>query len=376
MTARRTMQAIAVTPGKAGSIHLRDVPRPTVTDVPDGRGALVDVIRVGVDGTDREIVAAEFGLAPTGDDFLIIGHESLGRIVETGANVPSWATTGTLVVATVRRPGTSIYDQIGRQDLTTDDVVFERGINRIHGYLAEAYVDDAEFLVPVPDSLEPVAVLLEPLSIVEKGVRVAHEVQRRLEVWQPRRAAVFGAGSIGMLAALVCRLSGLDMTVYSRRKARYLNSRLLEEIGAVYVSSESTPVDELARSRGPFDLVFEATGYSPLSLQTGTILAPNGIAILASVTGGDVRTELPTDRINQAIVLSNRAMVGTVNAARRDFERGVARMLEAEARCPGWLDKLLTTRIEGLDGYAEMLDRLEHDDDAIKVFVEVAAARG
>jgi threonine dehydrogenase-like Zn-dependent dehydrogenase len=370
MTSDR-MQAVAVTPGVAGSLHLREVARPTLDDTVGGHGVVVRVLRVGVDGTDREIVAAEFGTAPAGDDFLILGHESLGRIEQAGPDAPGWAVPGTLVVATVRRPGRSIYDRIGRMDLTTDDDVRERGINRVHGFLAEAYGDDPAFLVPIPESLEPVAVLLEPLSIVEKAFRVAHEVQARLEVWEPARAAVLGAGSVGMLAALVFRLAGLDVTVASRREPPYRNSDGLGALGARYVSTTTTPLEELAAEHGPFDLVLDATGSSAIALETPTLLAMNGIAILASVTGGDRRVAVPADRINQALVLGNRAMVGTVNAARRDFERGVERMLEAEATYPGWLGRLITTRIAGLANHAEMLHRLEHDKDAIKIVVEV-----
>src|SRR5690348_6159683 len=128
------MKAIAVIPGKPNSMHLEEVPKPKVSDIPDGRGVLVRVLRVGVDGTDREINEAKYGQAPAGSDFLITGHESLGVIVEAGPNVPSVLRPGTLVVATVRRPGSSLYDQIGLQDMTTDDVYFERGINLRHGY--------------------------------------------------------------------------------------------------------------------------------------------------------------------------------------------------------------------------------------------------
>jgi threonine dehydrogenase-like Zn-dependent dehydrogenase len=326
---------------------------------------------VGACGTDREIVDAEFGTAPAGDDFLVLGHESLGRIAEAGPNADPWATPGSLVVAMVRRPGGSIYDRIGRPDLTTDADVRERGVNRLHGFLTEAYADDAAFLVPIPDPLEPVAVLLEPLSVVEKAFRVAHEVQARLKVWEPARAAVLGAGTVGMLAALVGRLEGLDVTVASRRPGPYLNSEALEAIGVRYVSTAATPIADIGAAHGPFDLVIDATGSSAVALESPTLLAMNGIAILASVTGGDRRTELPSDRINQAMVLGNRALVGTVNAARRDFERGVERMTEAEAAHPGWLGRVITTRVAGLAHYAEMLDRLEHDQDAIKVVVEV-----
>src|SRR5919106_6681350 len=123
------MRAIAVKPGVPNTVHLIEVPAPKVSDIAGGRGVLVRVLRVGVDGTDKEINAAEYGQAPPGDDFLITGHEGLGRVVEVGPNVPSTIRPGTLVVATVRRPGHSPYDDIGLQDMTTDDVYYERGIN-------------------------------------------------------------------------------------------------------------------------------------------------------------------------------------------------------------------------------------------------------
>src|SRR2546423_1257768 len=128
------MKAIAVHPGKAGSIHLEDVPKPSVDEVADGRGVLVRVLRVGVDGTDKEINAAEYGAAPEGDDFLIIGHENFGVVEEVGPNVPDTIRPGGYVVASVRRPGSSIYGKIGLQDFTTDDVYFERGISDRAGH--------------------------------------------------------------------------------------------------------------------------------------------------------------------------------------------------------------------------------------------------
>ena len=282
------MRAVAVTPGKADSLQLRDVPSPRVEDIPDGRGVRVDVLRVGVCGTDREIVEGLFGTAPQGDDFLILGHENLGRVAETGPNVASPLKPGSLVVATVRRPGRSIYDEIGMQDMTTDEPR-ERGINRIHGFLAESYVDDASFLVPVPDALEAVGVLLEPLSIVEKAIRQAFEIQRRLRVWEPARAAVLGAGTIGLLTALALRLRGLEVTVYSRRPPPYRNSELLEAMGAGYLSSADHTLEQLERAAGPLDLILDASGFSPLALGSGAILGKNGVLVLLSVTGGDRR---------------------------------------------------------------------------------------
>ena len=156
-------------PGKASSIHLAELPEPSVKDVPDGRGVLVEVLRVGVDGTDKEIIDAKYGAAPPGDDFLVTGHENFGRVLEVGPNVPTTIKPGGLVVSTVRRPGHSLYDEIGLQDFTTDDVYYERGINLLHGYLTERYVEDSAYVVPLAESLHEVGVLLEPTTIAEKG---------------------------------------------------------------------------------------------------------------------------------------------------------------------------------------------------------------
>jgi threonine dehydrogenase-like Zn-dependent dehydrogenase len=368
------VKAIAVYPGRAGSLHLEEVERPKVTDVPNGRGVLVRVLRVGVDGTDREIVAAEYGQAPPGDDFLITGHESLGEVVEVGPNVPRSVRPGTLVVATVRRPGGSFYDRIGLQDFTTDDVYFERGINLLHGYLTEHYVEDHAWLVPLPDVLREVGVLLEPTTVAEKGIHQAYEIQRRLRIWHPQRAAVLGAGTIGLLATLLLRVRGLEVVCYSKRPSPYANSRLVEALGATYVGSDSATLADTASEHGPFDLIFEATGFSPLVFEAAKALGKNGVLVLASVTGGHRTAEVEADAINQGFVLGNKVMVGTVNASRDDFVRGVDDLVKAEALYPAWLGRLLTTPIAGLERYEEMLRALTEDADAIKVFVEVTSS--
>jgi glucose 1-dehydrogenase len=365
------MKAVAVHPGIPDSMHLEDVPKPSVTDVPDGRGVLVKVLRVGVDGTDKEINAAEYGAAPNSDGYLITGHESFGEVVEVGPNVPGLIRPGTYVVAMVRRPGSSTYDRVGLQDMTTDDVYYERGINLLHGFLAEYYVEDAAYVVPLPESLREVGVLLEPTTVAEKGINQAFEIQRRLRVWEPRRACVLGSGTIGLLATLLLRLRGFEVVCFSRRRPPYLNSDLVEELGAVYASSDETSLAEVAESRGPFDVMLEATGFSPLVFEAADVLGKNGVLVLASVTGGDRRVEVPADQINQGFVLGNKVMVGTVNASRGDFERGVDDLIKAEAVYPGWLSKLLTTPVKGLENYEEMLRRLTEDKDAIKVYVEV-----
>lgn len=365
------MKAIAVFPGKPDSVHLADLPMPSVEEVPGGRGVLVKVLRVGVDGTDREINNAEYGAPPPGDDFLVLGHESFGQVVEVGPNVAELQ-PGDYVVATVRRPGSSIYDQIGTYDMTTDDTYFERGINLRHGYLTEYYVDDPEYLVQIPQGLKEIGVLLEPTTVVEKGIAQAYEIQRRLRVWRPRRAAVLGAGTIGLLATLVLRLRGLEVTTFALNRKPYANAELVEAVGGRYVSTKETPLLEGARQFGPFDLIFEATGYAPIVFESMQALGKNGVLVLASVTGGDHRVEVPADKINLDFVLGNKVMVGTVNANREYFESGVKDLAQAEAQFPGWLSRLLTHPVRGLEQYPRLMETLIEARDAIKVYCEVA----
>ena len=365
------MKAVAVVPGKPHSVHLADLPKPSVDEIPGGRGVLVKVLRVGVDGTDKEINAAEYGAPPPGFDFLVVGHEGFGQVEAVGPNVTE-VRPGDYVVATVRRPGGSIYDVIGTNDMTTDDTYFERGINLRHGFLTEYYVDDAEFIVKVSQGLRQVGVLLEPMTVVEKGITQAYEIQRRLRVWRPRRAAVMGAGTIGLLATLVLRLRGLQVTTFGLSRKPYLNSDLVEAIGARYESTADVPIIDAARKHGPFDVVFEATGYSPIVFDSVQSLAKNGVLVLSSVTGGDRKVEVPADRINLEFVLGNKVMVGTVNANREYFELGVRDMAQADAEYPGWLGRLLTHPVKGLENYRELFDRLTTARGAIKVFCEVA----
>jgi threonine dehydrogenase-like Zn-dependent dehydrogenase len=365
------MKAIAVIPGRPGSVHLAELPRPSVAEVPNGRGVLVKVLRVGVDGTDKEINAAEYGAAPPGFDFLVIGHESFGRVEAVGPGVTELR-PGDYVVATVRRPGSSLYDRIGTYDMTTDDTYFERGINLRHGYLTEYYVDEPEYIVKVPDGLREVGVLLEPLTVVEKGIAQAYEIQRRLRVWRPRRAAVVGAGTIGLLATMVLRLRGFEVTTFGRTRKPYRNADLLGALGARYVSVQEQTLLDAAKQDGRYDLIFEASGQSSAVFEGMQALGKNGVLVLSSVTGGDKELTIPADRINLEFVLGNKVMVGTVNANREYFELGVRDMAQAEAQYPGWLGLLLTHPVKGLENFKELFDALTTAKGAIKIYLEVA----
>ena len=190
------MQAIAVIPGKPNSIHLREVPKPGLDEAPNGRGVLVKVLRVGVDGTDKEINAAEYGAAPPGDDYLILGHESFGVVEAVSEDVKELA-PGDLVTASVPRPGASLYDRIGLQDMTTDDTYFERGINLRHGYLAEYYADAADYLVKVPEQLKAVGGHCQ----VNTGRRQLTEWNHCIDAtaFHPRSSAMPSGCTIGSL---------------------------------------------------------------------------------------------------------------------------------------------------------------------------------
>jgi glucose 1-dehydrogenase len=366
------MKAIAVKPGVRNSIHLVEMPAPSLSEIPNGRGVLVKVLRVGVDGTDKEINNAEYGAPPVGFDFLVLGHEGFGIVEETGENVHEFK-KGDYVVATVRRPGNSIYDLIGTNDMTTDDTYFERGINLRHGFLSEYYVDDAEFIVKIPRGLREVGVLLEPMTVVQKGVAQAFEIQRRLKVWKPKHAAVLGAGTIGLLATLVFKLKGMEVVTFGKTPKPYLNSDLIEQLGAEYVSTDDISVSDYAEQNSGFDVIFEATGYSPIVFDAMQALAKNGVLILSSVTGGDKKVEVPADKINLDFVLGNRVMVGTVNANREYFEAGVKDLSQAKLEYGDWLDRLLTHPVKGLENFGELFETLTAGNGAIKVFCEVAS---
>ena len=365
------MKALTITPKVAHQVQLRDVPEPSLDDIPNGRGVLVRIIRVGLDGTDHEIYEGLYGEAPAGSDFLIMGHESFGVVEAVGSAVTEFK-PGDYVVARVRRAGSSFYDQIGMPDFTTDEDYYEHGISRVHGFLTEKYVEEPEYLILIPPGLKEIAVLLEPTSIVEKGIAQAFEVQQRLKIWRPQCAAVLGVGSVGLLAAVALRNLGLDVYGFARTEPPYLNSELLEAIGGHYVSTRQTPLADVAAAHHGFDLVFEASGYSPLAFEAmNDTLDKNGVLVLSSVTGGSTTITIPSDQINMKFVLGNRVVVGTVNANREHFEAGVRDMALREAITPGWFGRLITDRIGGLNDWQTAYERLGAEG-AIKVIVEIS----
>lgn len=365
------MKAIAVKPGQPNSVHLAELDKPKLDDVPNGHGVLVKVLKVGVDATDREINDAEYGEAPPGYDFLTLGHELFGIVEEVGSNVRK-VKVGDYVTCTVRRPGKTIFDQIGRSDFTSDETYYERGICLLHGYLTEYIVDTEEFMVKVPDAIKNLSVLPEPMSCAAKAVEQVYEVQRRLRVWEPRVAYITGSGQIGLLATLCLRLRGLDVYTIARgAREGNLKADIVEGYGATYVSTQETDLDQLMNQTGKPDIVIEATGSSAIAFKCMEVLSHNGIMVWTSITGGDKNIEVPSNKINLEWVLGNKALVGSVNANFRHFEMGINDLIKGEVVFPGVTEKILTHPVSGLDNYQEMMDKLL-DSSALKVFVDVA----
>jgi threonine dehydrogenase-like Zn-dependent dehydrogenase len=356
------MKAIVVRPGERDSLHMRDMPDPRMR--PDE--VAVRVMRVGLCATDAEINEGIFGEAPAGEEFLILGHENLGVVEDVGRRVSGWR-AGELVVASVRRPcGRCANCKTGANDMCSTGRFSERGIRRRHGFLAEYYVEAPQFLVRIPKSIADVAVLLEPLSVVEKAIDHAYLLQRRL-LWAPRLAMVLGAGPVGLLAAAVLRARGLRTILVSREPSSDPRARLAEQLGAAYVSTEGTRLATALEPAGRPDIIVEATGSAHVVFAAMEMLATNGVLCLLSVTGGTGTAEVPIERINQQLVLANQVVLGSVNANLRHFRQGVNDMVAIQRARPGSLARLLTAKLPWTDHRRWFFERRE----GIKTTLEI-----
>lgn len=364
------MKAIAVIPGQPNSVHLTDIPEPTLDEIPGGRGVLVRTLQIGVDATDREINEALYGNPPAGCKHLVIGHESFGEVLEVGSAVKD-IKPGDLVSCTVRRPGGSIYDQIGRNDITSEETYYERGINLRHGFMTERFVDDCEYIVKVPQRLRHLGVLSEPASVCAKAIEQAYLAQTRLQVWRPKRAFVLGSGQIGLLATMMLRLKGLEVYTVARGKAPNRKADIAGAYGATYVSTSDRSLQDLTKEVGRPDIIFEATGSSRIAFEAMEVLGLNGALIWTSVTGGKHEVTVPGDRINLEWVLGNKLLVASVNGNRHHFELGLQALSHGELTYPGVTERILTHPVAGLDQYQEMMRLLVEEKEALKVFVNV-----
>jgi glucose 1-dehydrogenase len=362
------LRAIVVHPPAPGA-ELTDVPAPAL--VPGG--VRVRVLEVGACGTDHDIVAGKYGDAPAGASDLVLGHENLGTVVEVAPGVRGFS-VGDLVVATVRRGcGRCRFCWSNRSDFCETGGFTERGIHGAHGYLAEEYVELPEYLVPVPSAARGIAVLLEPLSVVEKATRMGQSVIERKEPTPgyPRSAVssalVTGTGAVGMLAALVLRVRGYDVVAVDRHDSSAA-TELLSRIGARH-ANVGAGLDALAGAR--FDLVIEATGSASLDFDLVDVLGPNGVLVLTGIPDLDGPTRsVAGGALFRGIVLRNQAVVGSVNANRTYFESGLRDLLAMEERWPGSAAALVSSR-RPLERWREVL--VDRPEASIKNVLTLAA---
>ena len=360
------MKAIAATPGVPDSLAIVEAPAPRVGD----DDVLVEVLRVGICGTDSEINAGLYGEAPPSDDYLIIGHEGFGRAAEVG----SWVrdiSIGDHVVASVRRPCPHSHCGPCRSDTsdfcTTGDYT-ERGIKARHGFLSQFYAEAQDRLIVVPDSMKELGVLMEPMSVVEKAIGNVFRIQERLD-WEPERALVLGAGAVGLLATLLLRLRDIDTYVVDRSDDGGPKSKLISQLGAHHISTQSEPMSSAAREIGGTDILIEATGFAPLIFDAAPLLNPNGVMSLLGISGSTSEVPLDARAFNNSMVLGNQLIFGSVNAGEADFRSGSEHLQRAKRRWPNILERFITRRVP-FDEYRDAFDRQPHD---IKVVIEVAS---
>jgi threonine dehydrogenase-like Zn-dependent dehydrogenase len=333
---------------------LIDVPEP-----PEGDGAvLVQSVAMGVCGTDAEIVSGAYGWAPPGAERLIIGHESLGRVLD--APPGSGFLPDDLLVGIVRRPDPRPcpYCAIGEWDMCRNGLYTERGIKERHGYGSERFRVEPAFAVKVDPDLGLAAVLLEPASIVAKAWDHAERIGRRSPAWRPASALVTGAGAIGLLAALMARQRGLDVHVFDR-VTDGPKPALVRDLGAAYHSGDLSMLDEWEP-----DVIMECTGATPVIADVVTRSAASGVVCLVGVSSGGHTIRLDLGQLAGQIVLENDAIFGSVNANRSHYLSAADALMAADR---GWLSRVMTRRLP-LDAWHDAFQRRPDDVKVVILF--------
>jgi len=351
------VKALAVTPLVKNSLRLIDHSLKE-TDV------IVKVLETGVCRTDKEIIMGLYGEAPPDSNYLIIGHECLGVVVR-GSKILK---EGDYVVRMVRRP---CYDNRcdncleGNQDMCSSGNYTEAGIKGVHGGMAEYFTDTEDNLIYIPKEHSGVGVLLEPLSVVEKATYQVGRIQERLS-WNPKRALVIGAGSIGLLEAMLLRLNDMDVFVMARSPSGNKKSQIVEAIDAHYISTEETSFEAFLRTKIKFDFIYEASGNAKIIPLLWAALANNGVLSLSSITGGNEEINFPIERLNLQAVLGNKLIFGAVNSNKSDYKTGVKNFMKIKNTWPGILEKMLTRRVS-IDNYTRAFETSSED---IKTVIE------
>lgn len=335
------MKAITTHPGTKDSVQLVEinVPEPKPSEV------LLRTLKLGIDGTDRDINAGFYGAPPDGEKFLVAGHEALGRVESFGSAVRGFK-SGDLVVPTVRRSclENCLNCRIGESDMCLTGGYYEHGIYKLHGFASELAVSDSNYLVNIPSDLSDVAVLLEPMSIVEKAISQVYQIQTRMK-WEPKTGLMLGAGPIGQLGTLLMRLKGLEVFTAAHRPKTDLKAQLVEASGATYVNTTETSVQSLGKK---FDVILEGTGSAAVALDAMKNLATNGVLCYISVYNPAQQTFEIGDLLREA-VLRNKVFFGSVNANKRYFEMGLHDFQTIKQRFGNILSRLFTSTLKPED---------------------------
>jgi len=351
------MDAIGTEAGADGPRRL-EMPRPE----PGPGEALVRTLRVGVDGTDHEVIAGAHGGPPAGEDRLVLGHEAVGVVEEPDETGFS---RGDIVVPTVRREppsGRNDYFERGEADMAPPEAVVERGIDGAHGFMSEYFTSPGEFLVELPPALAEWGFLVEPVSISEKALELAYASRSSFD-WQPETALVLGNGSLGLLTVAML-VPDYEVYCLGRRDRPDPTIELIERLGATYVDSRETPVSEFADVHGAADLVYEATGYAPHAFDSIDALAPAGVAALLGVPE-PWTFEVDGGRLHKELVMGNRALVGSVNSGPRHFRAAI----DTIESFPEWFPEALVTTVAPV---GEFERAFEQGEGVIKTAVEFA----
>lgn len=339
-------------PGVAGSARLDDVADPPVSD----GSVLVRTLAVGVCGTDIEILEGKYGFPPAGRDRLVLGHESLGAVIDAPAG--SALKAGDLVVGIVRRPDPvpCRFCAVGEWDMCANGRYTERGIKERDGYCSDRFRLEPSFAVKVDAALGDVGVLLEPTSVVAKAWDHAEKIGGRSRAWAPKTALITGAGPIGLLAALIGVQKGIDVHVFDR-VATGLKPQLVDGLGATYHSGDFAGLESLAP-----DVIIECTGAPAVIAEVMTRSAASGVTCLAGVSSGGYKINLDIGSINRELVLENDAIFGSVNANRGHYEMAAQALARADR---GWLTRLISRRVP-IDRWQEAM---HHEVDDVKVVI-------
>jgi len=347
------MKAITVEPMKAGSAQLESVSEP---DLRTG-SVLVEGIAVGICGTDVEITEGKYGWAPPGETRLVLGHESLGRVLDPGPS--SGLKKGDLVVGIVRRPDPVPCPNcaVGEWDMCRNGQYTERGIKQIHGYMSERWRIEPGYAVKIDPALGILGVLLEPTTVVTKAWEHTLAVGRRA-FWAPRTVLVTGAGPIGLLAALLGVQLGFEVHVLDRSPSGP-KPELVRALGAAYHSCRVADVGFAP------DVVMECTGVGEVISQSISHVAASGVVCLTGVGHGGPVPDMPMADIASSAVLKNNIVIGSVNANKRHWYKATEALARADR---SWLARVITGR-ERPEDFANALGRrAEH----IKVVIQFA----